>query len=106
MAKGVLCIDPSCGAEGDHLPQDVQEVVPGGGEDVPEGCSWVGLKLDVVRKLGQTWPVFLCRCSEGQEDFTELVKVSLSRKKGNPERHEWIITRTLHYWVFSLNSPE
>ena len=64
VAKGVLCIDPSCGAEGDHLPQDVKEIVPGGGEDVPEGCSWVGLKLDVVRKLGQTWPVFLCRCSE------------------------------------------
>lgn len=88
MAKGVLCIDPPCGTEGDHLAQDVQEVVPGGGEDVPEGGPGVGLELDVVRQLGEARPVLLCRGSEGQEDFAKLVKVSLSRKEWNPERHK------------------
>ena len=94
MSESVLSIDPIGWAEGDHLSQDVQEVIPGGGEDVPEGGAGVGLELDVVRQLGQAGPVLLGRGPEGEEDFAKLVQVSLPRKERNPERYEWMTTRT------------
>lgn len=94
MSKSVLSINPIGWAEGDHLSQDVQEVIPCGAEDVHEGGAGVGLELDVVRQLGQARPVLFGRGPEGEEDFAKLVQISLPGKERNPERYEWMTTRT------------
>ena len=74
-----------------EFPEDVEEVVPGGGEDVPELSARVMFELDVVWQFGHPGPALLSRGAQSQEDFPQLVQVRLSGQEGDPDERKVII---------------
>ena len=85
-------VDPLQRIQSHQLPEQVEKIVPGGGEDVPQGSAGVGLELDVVRETGEAGPGVLCRGPEGEEDLAELVQVRLPGQEGNPARKCLLVT--------------
>ena len=86
MFQGSAGVHPCDRVESDKFPEDVEEVVPGGGEDVPELSARVMFELDVVWQFGHPGPALLSRGAQSQEDFPQLVQVRLSGQEGDPAR--------------------
>ena len=88
MFQGTAGLQPFQRAESYQLPQEVQQAVPGGGEDVPQLSSRVMFELNVVRQLGHPRPALLSWSSQSQEDFPQLVQVCLSGQERDPEEEK------------------
>ena len=90
MLQGSAGVESFERAEGHKFPQELQEIVPSSGEDIPELCSRVMFELYVVRQLGHSRPGLLSWCPQSQENLPQLVQVSLTSQEGDPERRRII----------------
>ena len=76
--------------ESHKFPEEVEEIVPSSGEDIPELCSRVMFELYVVRQLGHSRPGLLSWCPQSQENLPQLVQVSLTSQEGDPDGRQII----------------
>ena len=85
MFQGSAGVDSFERTDGHKFPEQVEEVVPSSGEDIPERSSRVMFELYIVGQLGHSWPSLLTRCAQSKEDFPQLVQVGLTSQEWDPE---------------------
>ena len=74
MFQGSAGVESFERAESHEFPQELQEIVPSSGEDVPELSARVMFELNVVRQLGHPRPALLSRSAQSHENLPQLVQ--------------------------------
>ena len=91
MFQGSAGVDSLERVDSYKFPEEVEEIVPSSGEDIPQLSSGVMFELNVIRQVCHSWPALLSWGSQSKENLPQLVQVRLSGQEGDPDERKTII---------------